>query len=722
MKLLILFGIVAYAAAVPLDDNCEWGESYWCSDLKVAKKCGALQHCMSTVWSKQILPKDGSEECLFCETVIAEVRKMLDDSQTVDKIQKMLMSVCDVIPDKTLKAKCKNVVQNDLPDLLSTISARLDPQLVCGLLGLCSGLEDKVQHPTHVPVSSVAGYCPFKKFREAKGDANKVCTDCKTLLKDLRDTLTSKSTEKQVEKYLENYICASLGSLSDMCNKEVESYVPLVMSMLQAQIDPDMICEALCLCQSTTKSRALLATFRLQTSPLYNMVHEVDTTGACILCKTVFAELQTLDRDPATQKKVILVIKDKLCSRLGSMDAVCIVAVDKYANDIFELLVNELDPETRCSALGFCKEETNVISNASTLTRLAMPATPVIASKPRKTKASSTCVMCEFVIREIDSMLGDNATEAEIIQALDKVCGLMPDTIKAQCIQFVDEYGRAIIAMLEQQLDPKEVCTALGLCNSLVTSNKAQGVDDQPECVVCQVIALYLDVVLAKNKSIAAIEEALETVCDVIPNVYAKECDAFVNKYSSMIIMLIEEFAQPRVVCTKLGLCDSSTEELLEILDVQPANTEKTNASKPLEKDEYCGVCEVVIQYLDSLLEDNKTVANIEKYLEIICNFLPKNYKKQCVDIIDKYGAGIIILLEEIADPKVICTKLGLCDDAVSNETVQMLELQPANYKTEQPLLGADKCTWGPSFWCDNMDNAKNCNAVEHCKTYVWKN
>jgi saposin len=617
MKLLILFGIVAYAAAVPLDDNCEWGESYWCSDLKVAKKCGALQHCMSTVWSKQILPKDGSEECLFCETVIAEVRKMLDDSQTVDKIQKMLMSVCDVIPDKTLEAKCKNVVQNDLPDLLSTISARLDPQLVCGLLGLCSGLEDKVQHPTHVPISSVAGYCPFKKFREAKGDANKVCTDCKTLLKDLRDTLTSKSTEKQVEKYLENYICASLGSLSDMCNKEVESYVPLVMSMLQAQIDPDMICEALCLCQSTTKSRALLATFRLQTSPLYNMVHEVDTTGACILCKTVFTELQTLDRDPATQKKVILVIKDKLCSRLGSMDAVCIVAVDKYANDIFELLVNELDPETRCSALGFCKEETNVISNASTLTRLAMPATPVIASKPRKTKASSTCVMCEFVIREIDSMLGDNATEAEIIQALDKVCGLMPDTIKAQCIQFVDEYGRAIIAMLEQQLDPKEVCTALGLCNSLVTSNKA---------------------------------------------------------------------------------------------------------SKPLEKDEYCGVCEVVIQYLDSLLEDNKTVANIEKYLEIICNFLPKNYKKQCVDIIDKYGAGIIILLEEIADPKVICTKLGLCDDAVSNETVQMLELQPANYKTEQPLLGADKCTWGPSFWCDNMDNAKNCNAVEHCKTYVWKN
>ena len=46
-------------AGVPLDDNCEWGESYWCSDLKVARKCGALDHCTSTVWSKQILAQVG---------------------------------------------------------------------------------------------------------------------------------------------------------------------------------------------------------------------------------------------------------------------------------------------------------------------------------------------------------------------------------------------------------------------------------------------------------------------------------------------------------------------------------------------------------------------------------------------------------------------------------------------------------------------------------------
>ena len=30
--------------------DCSYGESYWCSNLSIAKKCGAVQHCMDTVW------------------------------------------------------------------------------------------------------------------------------------------------------------------------------------------------------------------------------------------------------------------------------------------------------------------------------------------------------------------------------------------------------------------------------------------------------------------------------------------------------------------------------------------------------------------------------------------------------------------------------------------------------------------------------------------------
>jgi hypothetical protein len=39
------------------------------------------------------------------------------------------------------------------------------------------------------------------------------------------------------------------------------------------------------------------------------------------------------------------------------------------------------------------------------------------------------CVICEFVMKELESRLDSNTTAAEIQAALDKVCSLMPSTI-----------------------------------------------------------------------------------------------------------------------------------------------------------------------------------------------------------------------------------------------------------------------------------------------------
>ena len=51
----------------------------------------------------------------------------------------------------------------------------------------------------------------------------------------------------------------------------------------------------------------------------------------------------------------------------------------------------------------------------------------------------------------------------------------------------------------------------------------ADRLNDRPECVFCQVVALYLDVVLGRNRSVEAIEKSLETVCDALPESYAKQ-------------------------------------------------------------------------------------------------------------------------------------------------------------------------------------------------------
>lgn len=39
---------------------------------------------------------------------------------------------------------------------------------------------------------------------------------------------------------------------------------------------------------------------------------------------------------------------------------------------------------------------------------------------------------------------------------------------------------------------------------------------------------------------------------------------------------------------------------------------------------------------------------------------------------------------------------------------------------TQDYKLGAEKCTWGPAYWCKTKENADECNAVSHCEK-VWK-
>ena len=37
-----------------------------------------------------------------------------------------------------------------------------------------------------------------------------------------------------------------------------------------------------------------------------------------------------------------------------------------------------------------------------------------------------------------------------------------------------------------------------------------------------------------------------------------------------------------------------------------------------------------------------------------------------------------------------------------------------------QRLLGAEKCTWGPSYWCQGLKESSECSATKHCIRKYW--
>ncbi len=142
---------------------------------------------------------------------------------------------------------------------------------------------------------------------------------------------------------------------------------------------------------------------------------------------------------------------------------------------------------------------------------------------------SAECVLCEFVVKEIDELIAQNKTEVqksidikklpsfiwqclvqrvpgksyvyacrpqinqlfvlslfatsalsdislfkhflfttqnEIIKGLEEFCSVLPETISNQCKSFVDTYAKAAIIIIKETLTPEEVCTQLGLCKS----------------------------------------------------------------------------------------------------------------------------------------------------------------------------------------------------------------------------------------------------------------
>lgn len=51
---LFLFSVFMQGQCAQIGDRkCTWGPSYWCSHLHHAKDCGAVQHCLNTVWANQ---------------------------------------------------------------------------------------------------------------------------------------------------------------------------------------------------------------------------------------------------------------------------------------------------------------------------------------------------------------------------------------------------------------------------------------------------------------------------------------------------------------------------------------------------------------------------------------------------------------------------------------------------------------------------------------------
>lgn len=160
-----------------------------------------------------------------------------------------------------------------------------------------------------------------------------------------------------------------------------------------------------------------------------------------------------------------------------------------------------------------------------------------------------------------------------------------------------------------------------------------------------------------------------------------------------------------------------------------------------------CSTCVTQIDDIRNGVNSNTTKDVIKEALDYICELtiFTRILRKECEDFINIYVDEnineLLDLLKSDIDSKTICHIFGFCTTSMATvEDEVVLQFQnivlhfPAHdiqiidvfqskdvQVTEEPkLVGAEKCTWGPSYWCDTISTSKECNAAAHCVEKVW--
>uniref|UniRef100_A0A8D1G2L6 Prosaposin n=1 Tax=Sus scrofa TaxID=9823 RepID=A0A8D1G2L6_PIG len=484
--LFLLAGLLGAALASPVLGlrECTRGSAVWCQNVKTASDCGALQHCLQTVWNK---PTVKSLPCDICKDVITAAGDMLKDNATEQEILVYLERTCDWLPKPNMSATCKEIVDSYFPVILDMIKGQMSkPGEVCSALNLCESLQKHLAELTQqkqlesnqIPELDLAeAVAPFmaniplllypqdgsssKPRPKADGD---VCQDCIQMVTDLQNAVRTNSTFVEALVNHAKEECDRLGpGMADMCKNYISQYSEIAIQMMMHMVvqQPKDICGLVGFCEEVKEvpmqtlvpakvlSEKVISALELVEPIKKDLVPE-KATIYCEVCEFVVKEVAKLIDNNRTEEEIIHAL-DKVCSKLPtSMSEECQELVDTYGSSILSLLLQEASPELVCSMLHLCSTQ----------------GLPVLTARVTPLKDGGFCEVCKRLVSYLDRNLEKNSTKQEILAALEKGCSFLPDPYQKQCDQFVTEYEPVLVEILVEVMEPSFVCSKIGACPS----------------------------------------------------------------------------------------------------------------------------------------------------------------------------------------------------------------------------------------------------------------
>ncbi|KAM6930907.1 surfactant protein Bb [Xenentodon cancila] len=336
----------------------------------------------------------------------------------------------------------------------------------------------------------------------------------------------------------------------------------------------------------------------------------------------------------------------------------------------------------------------------------------------RESLTLDTCPECSQVIQLSGNMISSSDTKVAVYETLHALCQRLPEDQASECDSQVKTYLPKVLQLAPDHMKPEEMCVVFGLCapsekeelqkrpqcatseHVSSTSSNTQfaatpffffffAFQDQfnPVCTLCLMIIKKLETLLPKNMTEETLKKLMGEVCDLIPKSYKEQCDDFVEKYGVEIVEFLLSSAAPHTICTLLHLCLFEEQPVPEVL--YPSD---------------CDSCRTLAALTRLHLGLNATEHQTTAFLQSVCDHHP-NAVPKCDAFIKTYRSQLQRILGNQMDVSHPCEKADLCNSS----------------KTTEPL-GKNPCTWGPSYWCKDLETAHKCNKWVFCEKFMWKN
>jgi len=711
------------------------------------------------------------DDCSGCKAVINALDKRMQ-TMSRDELLNNMLQACGHLG--SFSDGCSAVIITYFTEIYTFLQKNFKSDGVCHVAGVCSA----VFH-VHRPAVKNVVVIHESDIGVVKPQEDLPCELCEQLVIHLRDILVANTTEEEFEDVLKG-LCKQTGSFKDECLSIVYEYYAPIYNFLVNSLNAEEVCKLFGLCgapgikgkgpiwpivpaqtadtfqasrlnvaQTDDKVKAtpltpaepvdsIIPATRLNSAsdkgsgvvtvpigdkggvvkatdvesaqlPVDRMLPQtvvyINNKEGCIFCQYFLHYVQQAITDPKAEAEIEKVVKEACDYLPASVEGQCREFVDTYGNAVIALLAQEIDPSQICPQIGLCPPAESVV---------ALDLTHVVNDKP-------TCPLCLLATQSIIDKLKDKKTEDAIKEELKTLCSELPKSVAGECLKFVEKYEDELVDMLVADFTPKEICTYLGLCDShvkkIVTtpvpdilSNdippltlkhanrvksrgaKASG-KESVACVVCEFVLSKIDQDLKDLTTEEKIKNYVKNVCSLLPKTVKESCDQFIEKYGDMVIALLAQSLDPVEVCTAIKACNGA----------EPKHAVLIESVKKSVKE--CAICEASMGAFDVLLQDPNVQKDVKLLLKKVCPMLPTADQNDCNQLIDVYGPSIMNVISQVADPRLVCMEIGVCK--WNKQTVN--------------LLGGKKCVWGPGYWCQSVNHAKACGALEHCQEQVWK-